>query len=145
MIDFTQPDLIRKIDLATGVELNSFSSIPSRSNAFEIEVGDLEIHQDSGNLFLVSNLQDVIRELTPTDAFIQNIDVSALGIADMSGIAFDDTSGEVWISSNGTVDHLDRLASTTAVPLEFSPRLGSIFAAILLGYHRLKQMKQKRK
>jgi hypothetical protein len=62
----------------------------------------------------VSDTQNTIRVMTPDGSFVRDIDVGALGLSGMSGLAFDDNSGEAWVSStNGTVY---RLGGFEAIP-----------------------------
>lgn len=100
-------DIVSELDPATGAIVNSFPVKPVGSPAFDVFFGDLEVNQNSGNLFLVSDNQSTIRELTPTGGFVQDLAVGGLGVSSMSGIAFNDAAGEAFISStNGTVYHL---------------------------------------
>ena len=100
-------DIVTEMDPATGALLNSFPVRPGGSPAFDVFFGDLEVNQNSGNLYLVSDNQSTIRELTPTGGFVQDIAVGGLGVTGMSGIAFNDAAGEAFITStNGTVYHL---------------------------------------
>ena len=101
-IDFTA-DVIREIDPANGSQLNSFGF----GGGWDAFFSDVEVLGADNNLYLVSSTQNIIRVLGETGTFIQDIDVGALGVTGMSGIAFDDLSGEAWISStNGNVYHL---------------------------------------
>jgi len=110
-------DTIQEINLATGAAINSFSVAPTGSPAFDVFYGDVEVNQASGNLFIVSSSQNKIRELTPTGAFVRDIDVTPFGVTGMSGIAFDDAKGEAYISStNGTVYRLNGFAALPTIP-----------------------------
>lgn len=78
---------------------------PTGSSPFDVFFGDVEVSL-SGNLFVVSDSQNVIRELTPTGGFVQDYNVGAIGVTGISGIAFDDARGEAYLSerrSDGTV------------------------------------------
>jgi uncharacterized repeat protein (TIGR01451 family) len=96
-------DTISEINPATGAVLNSFPVAPTGSPAFGVNFGDVEMNQTSGNLFVVSDNQNRIRELTPTGEFVQDIDLGDL-VSGMSGIAIDDTTRNIFLSStNGSV------------------------------------------
>jgi len=101
-IDWTS-DVIRRFDAADGSAGDSFGF----GSGFDAFFSDIEVSAVTGNLYLVSSSQDIIRVLGPSGAFIEDIDVGVLGISGMSGIGIDDLSGEAWISStNGTIFRL---------------------------------------
>lgn len=95
-------DTIIEHNPVTGALLNSFSILP-----YDIFFGDMDILLASGNIYLVSSFRNSIREITPTGQFVRDIDLLALGIPTVGGIAFDDARGEAWLtSSNGNLYHL---------------------------------------
>ena len=94
-------DQLVEFNPATGAELAVFPVAPAGSPAFDVFFGDVDVLAATGNLYVVSSAQAVIRELTPTGAFVRDFDVSSLGISGISGIAFDDASGEAWVSTTG--------------------------------------------
>ncbi|MGR3320188.1 MAG: PKD domain-containing protein [Candidatus Anammoxibacter sp.] len=93
------PGIIREVNTSDGLELNSFGIVPDLSPPFDVFFGDVDVRQATGNLFIVSSVQNTIREMTPTGDFIEDFDVGNLGISRMSGIAIDDATGEAWIST----------------------------------------------
>ncbi len=96
-------DLIREFDPVSGNQVNSFGF----GAGWDAFFADVDVLGADNNLYLVSDSQNTIRVLGETGTFIQDIDVGALGISGMSGIAFDDVNGEAWISStNGNIYHL---------------------------------------
>ncbi len=99
-------DMIREINPATGAVLNSFDVDPTGSPLFTINFGDIEVDETTGNLFLVSSLQNRIREMTPTGDFVRDIEVGFDSISNfntissnMSGLAIDNATGEFWITT----------------------------------------------
>lgn len=97
-------DVIHEVDLATGAAIATFAPAPVGSPAFGIFYGDLEVDPVSGNLLVVSSDQARIRVLSPTGAFVRDVDVSALGISNMSGIAWDSVGRIAWIATtNGVI------------------------------------------
>lgn len=105
-------DLVVEIDPSDGTSLNSFAVAPAGSPAFDLFFSDVEVEPSSGNLLLVSDSQDRIREMTPTGAFVTDHDVSDIDTVneDMTGIAVDDSTGEIWLSSlNGKVYHVSEV------------------------------------
>ena len=129
-------DTISEINPATGAVLNSFPVAPTGSPAFGVNFGDVEVNQTTGNLFVVSDQQTRIRELTPTGEFVQDIDLGDL-VSGMSGIAIDDTTGNIFLSS--TNDCVYRLRQVefgvhsfdaglgTLVGVGFDPASGNVF------------------
>lgn len=109
IVDFSA-DRIREYDPATGALVGGpFPVHPAGSPPFDVFYGDIEVSQTTGNLLVVSSEQDRIRELTPTGAFVQDIDIAGLVGGGMAGIAIDDASGDAWIgtrSSTVSVYHL---------------------------------------
>ena len=104
LVSFTT-DLIYEVDPATGATLNSFAVAPTGSPVFDIFFGDVEVSA-GGNLFVVSDSQNAIRELSPTGGFVRDYNVGAIGVTGISGIAFDDARGEAYLSerrADGTV------------------------------------------
>jgi len=101
-------DKVQEVNASNGSILNTFSINPSAAApGFDFFFGDLDVLRADGNLYLASDSQNTIRVLDPTGAFVADINVGALGVFDMSGIAFDDSRGEAWISStNGRIYHL---------------------------------------
>ena len=91
----------------TGDTLSSFPVAPAGSPGFTVFY-DIDVVGASGNILVVSSYQPVLRLMSPTGAWIQDIDLTPLGVAGMSGIAWDDATGTAWISStNGSVYHLE--------------------------------------
>ncbi|MDQ3115255.1 MAG: hypothetical protein M3Q86_01365 [Verrucomicrobiota bacterium] len=94
-------NLIGEIDPANGDVLNSFQI----TDLFAVNFGDIEVGAN-GNLFVVSSNEDRVLELTPTGDFVQYLDLPA-GVSGLSGIAFNESGGEAWVSNtSGTVFHL---------------------------------------
>jgi Ca2+-binding RTX toxin-like protein len=88
--------------------VRSFSVNPAGAPRFDVFYGDIEVNQSTGNLYVVGSPQNIIRELTPRGDFVRDIDLSSFNIVGgISGIAFDDTKGEAYISTIlGRVYHL---------------------------------------
>lgn len=93
-------NVIAEIDAQTGATLNSFSTLPS----LDVNYGDLDVCQSSGNLFVISSEENAIAELNPEGALLAKYPAP---FASVSGIAFDDATGEAWASgTNGTLSRL---------------------------------------
>ena len=109
-------DTIAEINPATGAVLTSFPVAPTGSPAFAVNFGDVEVNQTTGNLLVVSNTQNRIRELTPTGRVVRDIEVGTLGFVELSGIALDDTTGNMFLSStNGSVYLLGFVPASVAM------------------------------
>ncbi|MEM7083955.1 MAG: hypothetical protein AAF465_14595, partial [Pseudomonadota bacterium] len=104
-VDFTSNDFIRILNANDGTEQGFFNPGPP---PFDIFYGDLDIAVDTGELTVVSSSQNIIRQLTPQGFCVRELDVTDFGINGMSGLAIDDSSGNLWISStNGSIYHFD--------------------------------------
>ncbi|MAY73504.1 MAG: hypothetical protein CMJ31_02050 [Phycisphaerae bacterium] len=111
-IDWTN-DVIRVFDPSTGVAGVSFGF----GGNFDAFYSDVEISASTGELFLVSSSQNVIRVLSASGEFLRDINVDDLGISGMSGIAFDDRTGDAWISStNGSIYRVGGLTAGVPAP-----------------------------
>ena len=100
-------DVISEVNLATGAVVSSFTVVPTGSPAFDVFYGDVDVDAQTGNLILVSSSQAAVRVITPTGAWVGDLDVGSLGITGMSGIAWDDGTGTAWIvSTTGNVYHV---------------------------------------
>ena len=95
-VQFTSADQIIRHDALTGQSNGSFLPGPQ---PFDIFYGDVDAAAATNNLFLVSSSQQVLRELTETGLCVRDVLVDDLGISGMSGVAVDDATGLVWISS----------------------------------------------
>lgn len=94
-------NLIAEIDPATGDVLNVFQI----TDLFDVSYGDIEVGSN-GNLFVVSSNESDVLELTPTGDLVQYLPLPA-GVFGLSGIAFNESGDEAWLSSkSGAVFHL---------------------------------------
>jgi hypothetical protein len=86
--------------------LQSFSTTPSGTTAFDIFFGDIAVSATSGDLILMSSSQAVVRELTPSGAFVKDFNVASV-TSGMAGLAIDESGTDrVWLSLlDGTVLH----------------------------------------
>lgn len=120
-------DLIYEQNADTGALLNSFSVSPGGSPAFDVFFGDIEVSAATGNLYIVSSSHNLLRVLGPTGAYLGDVDLTALGVTSMSGLAIDDLRGEAWITgTNGVLYHIGGLPS---IP---SPSAASLLALTAL-------------
>ncbi len=102
-------DVVYQFDGADGSLLNTFGVGPN----FDVYYGDLAVNEADGNLYLVSSSQDFLRVLDTAGNFVRDVDLSAVGVLDMSGIAFRESTGEVIIAStNGTIYQVDGLPAS---------------------------------
>jgi hypothetical protein len=127
-------DQVHVVDPSDGSIDNTFPVTPSGAPSFDVYYGDIDVLRADGNLYIVSSSQDVIRVLSPTGTWIEDISVSGLAGA-MSGIAFDDLRGEAWISGVGT-ETVYRLGGFAAIPEPTSLALLAGSVSLLLSRHR---------
>ncbi|MFK8031094.1 MAG: hypothetical protein AB8G18_12735 [Gammaproteobacteria bacterium] len=104
-IDFASQDFIRILNANDGTELGFFSAGPQ---PFDIFYGDIDVSLDTNEITVVSSSQNVVRQLTPEGFCVRELSVDPFAISGMSGVAIDDSTGNLWISStNGNIYHLD--------------------------------------
>ena len=114
--DYVEDDLI-EIDPNTGAELSRFDLNPTGAPFFDLFYGDVDVHPTTGNLWVVSSSQQLMREMTPTGQYVGDVDLTSLNLPAMAGLAFE-SSGDAWIStiSSGSVYLLGSLQSTKRPP-----------------------------
>lgn len=94
-VPVTGGNTIAEVDRVTGSVITSFSTLP----AFDVNYGDLEVCATTGHLFLVSDVEATIAELSPTGALIAEHALPAAVMAP-SGIALTH-DGAAWIAGTG--------------------------------------------
>ena len=105
-----------EIDPNTGTELARFTVSPTGAPAFAIFYSDVDVHPTSGNLFVVSSSQQVMRELTPGGQYVGDIDLTSLNLPEMASLAFD-SNGDAWVGTfSGAIYKLGELSSTKRPP-----------------------------
>ncbi len=102
-VQFTGDDTIIRHNADDGVANGAFLPGPQ---PFDIFYGDVDAAATTRNLFLASSSQQVLRELTETGLCVRDVVVSDLDISGMSGVAVDDATGLVWLSTTGGDVHL---------------------------------------
>ena len=104
--------LIAEVDPIEGAIVNTFSP----GEEYDVLSGDLEINTTTGNLFIVSSDETSIRELTPEGEIVRDLELPD-NVSDLSGIALDETTGNIWVSNiNGEVWQLDNDESMAEFP-----------------------------
>jgi hypothetical protein len=94
-------NLIAEIDPLTGDTLQTFQV----TDFFSVSFGDLEVGS-SGNLFVVSSVEDSIAEFTPEGVMVK-MHALPTDVSVLSGIALDCAMEEAWVvSTTGMVYHL---------------------------------------
>ena len=106
-IEYTN-DLVRFSDPSDGRLVVTISpELP-----FDIYYGDVDYGVASDSLLVVSSELPVIRELDTAGLCMRDIDVSHLGIADLSGVAIDGQRGDYWFASVAGTIYRVRLSPT---------------------------------
>lgn len=90
---------IAEIDPVSGAVMNSMQI----TSSFNVSYGDLDISNISGNLFLVSSVENTIVEFTPAMAFVQALNLPAT-VSGLSGLSLDCATAKAWASNtSGTI------------------------------------------
>jgi len=94
---------IAEVDPATGDTLRHFRT----TGRFNVSFGDVEVSEETGNLFVVSSdRDDSLAEFNYDGSYFRLHDLPAT-VSNPTGIALDCAAGEAWVSSNnGTVYRL---------------------------------------
>lgn len=114
-VDFEGQDLVTEIDPATFAQLNSF---PVNTPGFDVFYGGVETVEATGNLLLVSDSQQTLRELTIAGILVRDTDLSPfVGNCGMAAISHDTGTGNLWVGcTDGQVIGIEGL-EFGAVPL----------------------------
>lgn len=93
---------IAEVNPMTGEILQTFGT----PGSYSIYFGDLDVAGSTGNLFIVSSIEDSIAEVTAEGISVQSHALPA-GVSLITGIALDCVEGEAWVVNlSGTVFHL---------------------------------------
>lgn len=112
-------NLVAEIDPRSGAVKNSFYVSPE----FSIYYGDVDVCQSTGNLFFVSSSESSIAEFTPAGSFVAEYALPE-GVNNLSGIDFDDDSGDAWVvSTRGLVSKLEGMRCLSYSPPTAGPAL----------------------
>jgi hypothetical protein len=107
---------IAEIHPATGSVLNTFQI----TSLFQVNFGDVEVSDETGNLFVVSSDEAEIAEFTPDGNFVQ-YHAPPSGVNGLSGIGLDCAVREAWVSStSGAVWRLGDVPCGIGCPLSFN-------------------------
>lgn len=92
----TEGNRVAEIDPVTGAVVTTWQTTP----AFEVNYGDVDVCQSTGNLFFVSNVETTIAEFTPAGTFVAEYTLPA-GSNNGSGLAIVDGTDTAWIGTPG--------------------------------------------
>ncbi|WP_162266407.1 Ig-like domain-containing protein [Paraglaciecola hydrolytica] len=103
-------NLVAEIDPHSGAVISSFLLNASGSQ-FNVSYGDLDINSQTGNLYLVSSIDNNIIEYTPEGKVVRRLALPQ-GISGVSGLALNANSDRLWLVKN--------TSSSPIYELEFS-------------------------
>jgi hypothetical protein len=99
----------------TGGDILQTFAIPDN---YSVNFGDIDIANPTGNILIVSSVQNSIAEVTAEGNFIQSRALPA-GVSLLSGIALDCAKSEAWVvNTSGNVLHLGGMPCTPTVGIE---------------------------
>jgi hypothetical protein len=90
----TAGNRVAEIDPVTGSVVQTWQTTPN----YNVNYGDLDVCQSSGNLFVVSNNETTMAEFTPTGTFVAEYALPA-GSNDGAGLAIVDGTNTAWIGT----------------------------------------------
>ncbi|MBL8816279.1 MAG: hypothetical protein JNL58_09630 [Planctomyces sp.] len=92
---------IREIDAVQGTVLQTFSVTPSGSPAFTLTNGGIDVIGASGDLLIVGNGQEQLRQMTANGQYLRDISLANTGtiMRDFSDLSVNDVTGEILIST----------------------------------------------
>lgn len=103
-VSATNPNTIAELDPITGAVLGMWSTLP----AVDVNFGDVEVCQATGNLFVISSDDPSLTELTPTGALVAKHPLP-VGVGTLSGLGLA-PGGQAWVSgTDGGVWRLEGL------------------------------------
>lgn len=122
---------VAEIDPQTGAVVDTFSTIAA---GFDVNFGDLDVDAATGNLLIVSSAEMTIAEFMPDGTLVQELDLPA-GLAPLSGLGIDDSTGALWVATNTTGQVWQLEGETTSCPadLDGDDSVGFGDLTILLG------------
>jgi hypothetical protein len=94
----TSGNQVAKIDANTGAVLATFN-INNTPGVFNVSFGDLEINTFTGNIYLVSSLEDRVAELNQDGQFIRYVALPA-EVSSPSGVALNRQGNRLWFVNN---------------------------------------------
>ena len=115
---------IAQVDITTGDVIDSFD-INAQTSLFNVSYGDLDINNETGNLYLVSSAEGRMLELTPSGEFVRYLPLPA-AVSSPSGLAINDRGDRVWAINNTTAAPVQELAFSNL------GRLPTLVARILI-------------
>ncbi|MDT0602466.1 Ig-like domain-containing protein [Thalassotalea castellviae] len=89
---------IAEINAQTGVVINTFE-LSNTEHSFSVHFGDISSDPLTGNLYVISSIENVIAEYSTTGDFLRNINLPQ-GVAQVSGIELSHNGSQVWLSAN---------------------------------------------
>jgi hypothetical protein len=88
-----------EVDRDSGMILAEHSTIAS---GFDVNYGDLDVSDITGNLHIVSSNESSIAEFTPSGVLVRELTLPA-SVSSLSAISVDDATGRAWVTSSGGI------------------------------------------
>jgi len=106
-------NMIAEVDPVTGETLQTVQI----TSVFRVSYGDIEV-ASSGNLFVVSSIEDSIAEFSPIGILVKKHGLPS-GVADLSGIALNCENNEAWVcNTSGMIFHLGQFPCTAPLGIQ---------------------------
>ena len=103
-----QGNRVAEVDTRTGRVLSSFQVDEDFGPNFRVSRGDIDVCHSSGNLIVISSIQDFFREFTTTGQLVAEHQLPPVAgstsstLGPLSGLAIDNgRAGEAWVQNDG--------------------------------------------
>lgn len=108
-------NMIAEIDPVSGETLQTVQI----TSVFRVSYGDIEV-ASSGNLFVVSSIEDSIAEFSPVGVLVKKHGLPT-GVSDLSGIALNCETNEAWVcNTSGVIFHLGQFPCTASLGINLT-------------------------
>ena len=94
----TGDPIISEVDINTGTTLNQFTGVFTALD-FDVGLGDIEVNNETGSLYVVSDIEINILEQNSDGGLVRLIGLPN-GVIGASGMAVSQAGERIWVSSN---------------------------------------------
>ena len=89
---------VAEVNAQTGAVVNTFE-LSDANHSFSVQFGDISSDPTTGNLYVISSVENVIAEYSATGDFLRAINLPQ-GVTQVTGIELSDNGRKIWLSAN---------------------------------------------